>query len=294
MASAGDSDYYFPPGRSVAREVHGERVVGALYGQRALLIGALEPLTYTATILGTRFSDRPFLRLARTAKIQEAVLLGTKEEADKALRSVHELHGRVRGRLTLRAGQHPRGTRYSALDPASMLWTLAVIADSAREIYEALVRPLSADERERLWQDYVRFGELFGLSRSAMPASYREFSAWMEERLASPGLCATPHARATAPIFAFHHPVPLVMRPGLHVNNLVVKGTLPERVREIFGIRWSSSHEACFQAIVTAHRHGRHILPGRIRRGRNDVFFDLVMRTERRRGGTQTPALEQP
>jgi uncharacterized protein (DUF2236 family) len=292
--SVREFDYYFPPGRSVARQIHGERVVGALYGQRALLIGALEPLTYTATILGTRFSDRPFLRLARTAKIQETVLLGTREEADRALRSVHELHGRVQGRLTVRAGKYLAGTRYSALDPASRLWTLAVIADSAREIYEAMVRPLSAVERERLWQDYVRFGELFGLSRDAMPASYREFNAWMEERFASPELQATPHAIATAPLIAFDHPIPAVMRPGLHVNNLIVKGTLPERVREIFGIRWSATHEACFQAIATAHRHGRHILPRRIRRGRNDFFFDLVMRTERRRGGTQTPALGQP
>ena len=44
-----------------------------------------------------------------------------------------------------------------------MLWTLAVIADSGREMYETMVRPLSEAERENLWQDYVRFGELFGL-----------------------------------------------------------------------------------------------------------------------------------
>lgn len=294
MTSVRESDYYFPPGRSVARRIHGERIVGALYGQRALLIGALEPLTYTATILGTRFSDRPFLRLARTAKIQETVLLGTKEEADKALRTVHALHGRVQGHLTVDAGKFPVGTRYAAFDPASMLWTLAVIADSAREIYEAMVRPLSTEEREGLWLDYVRFGELFGLSRDAMPAGYGEFSAWMKERFASSDLHATPHAKEMAPLVAFDHPIPFVMRPGMHLNNLIIKGTLPERVREIFGIRWSASHEACFQAIATAHRHGRRTLPRRVRRGRNDIFFDLVIRTERRRGGTQTPVLGQP
>jgi hypothetical protein len=35
----------------MARRVHGEQSVGLLYGQRALLIGALEPLTYTRTML---------------------------------------------------------------------------------------------------------------------------------------------------------------------------------------------------------------------------------------------------
>src|SRR5262249_33110531 len=159
-----------------------------------------EPLTYTGTMLSTRSSDRPFQRLARTAKIQETVLLGTREEADKALAVVHRLHERVKGTFPEDAGAHPAGTRYSDVDPGLMLWTLAVIADSGREMYETMVRPLSASEREDLWQDYVRFGELFGLPPSEMPASHREFSAWWEEKLASPDLQATPHGLEMAPL----------------------------------------------------------------------------------------------
>ena len=144
MAYPNDPDsYYFPPGRSVARMVHGERAVGLLYGQRALLIGALEPLTYTGTMLSTRSADRPFQRLARTAKIQETILLGTRAEADKALAVVDRLHERVKGVLPEAAGGHAAGTPYSAFDPELMLWTLAVIADSGRAMYEAMVRPLS-------------------------------------------------------------------------------------------------------------------------------------------------------
>src|SRR4051794_24458300 len=151
------NSHYFPPGRSIARMVHGERSVGLLYGQRALLIGALEPLTYTGTMLSTRAADKPFKRLARTAKIQETIFLGTREEADEALAGVHRLHEKISGVLPGAAGSHPAGTAYSALDPELMLWTLAVIADSGRAMYEAMVRPLSAPEREDLWQDYVRF-----------------------------------------------------------------------------------------------------------------------------------------
>jgi hypothetical protein len=121
-----DADsFYFPPGRSMARRVHGERSVGLLYGQRALVIGALEPLTYTGTMLSTRSADRPFERLARTAKIQEAVLLGTCKEADEALAAVHRVHEHVKGSLPEAAGPHPAGTAYSAFDPELMLWTPA-------------------------------------------------------------------------------------------------------------------------------------------------------------------------
>jgi uncharacterized protein (DUF2236 family) len=269
--------------------VHGERSVGLLYGQRALLIGALEPLTYTGTMLSTRSAERPFQRLARTAKIQETVFLGTREEADRVLARVHRLHESIEGELPEAAGGHPAGTRYSAFDPELMLWTLAVIADSGRAMYEAMVRPLTGTEREGLWQDYVRFGELFRLPRSEVPASYREFDAWFAGKLASPDLQATEHALELAPLVAFRQPVPAAARGNLALQNHIIKGTLPPRVREIFGIRWSPAHESSFRAVTAAHRRARRLFPYDMRRGRNDVFFDVVSRGERRRGGTTVP-----
>jgi uncharacterized protein (DUF2236 family) len=291
MTGAGSDTNYFPPGRSMARRVHGERSVGLLYGQRALLIGALEPLTYTGTMLSTRSGDRPFERLARTAKIQETIFLGTRAEADEALEKVRRLHERIEGELPSAAGPHPAGSRYSAFDPELMLWTLAVIADSGRAMYETLVRPLGAEELEGLWQDYVRFGELFGLPRNEVPASHAEFAAWWREKLASPDLMATRHALEMAPLCAFRQPVPPAARGNLALQNHIIKGTLPPRVRRIFGIPWTRAHESSFRAIAAAHRRSRHLFPRLVRRGRNDVFFDVVTRTERRRGGTPTPRL---
>ena len=164
-----------------------------------------------------------------------------------------------------------------------------MIADSGRAMYETMVAPLSEDEREALWQDYVRFGELFDLPRDEVPGSYREFSAWWEAKLASPDLHATEHALETAPMVAFRQPVPLSARLNLETQNLIVKGTLPVRVREIFGIRWTAAHEASFRSITTALRRVRPAFPYRMRRGRNDYFFDVIARTGKRRGGTRTP-----
>lgn len=284
-------DCYFPPGESLARRVHGERAVGLLYGQRALLIGALEPLTYTGTMLQTRSGDRPFERLARTAKVQETVFLGTRAEADEVLARVHRLHETIKGELPGAAGPHPAGTPYSAFDPELMLWTLAVIADSGREMYETLVRPLDPEEREALWRDYVRFGELFSLPPSEVPATYPEFRAWFDGKLAAPDLAATEHGLEMAPLVAFRQPVPLPARGNLAVQNHIIKGTLPPRVRRIFGIRWTRAHEASFRTMAAASRRTHDAFPYRMRRGRNDVFFDVVTEQERRRGGTVTPQL---
>lgn len=285
------SGYYFPPGKSLARRIHEERAVGLLYGPRALILGALDPLTYTGTMLGTRAIDRPFRRLARTAKIQETVLLGTREEADKALRAVNQLHQRVEGKLGRPVGRHPAGTHYSAFDQELMLWTLAVIADSARAVYETMIHPLSEPELELLWQEYMLFGELFGMSREAMPASYREFNGWLQERLDSPNSRPTPHGLAVAPIVAFDLPMQAARRPMLHYSNLMVKGTLPARIREIFRIKWTPAHQAAFVALASINRLASPILPGRLRRGRNDAVFDNVASLEARRGGTSLPDL---
>ena len=275
----------------MARRVHGDRAVGLLYGQRALLIGALEPLTYTGTMLSTLSGNRPFERLARTAKIQETVFLGTRTEADAVLAKVRRLHETVKGELPEAAGRFPAGTPFSAFDPKLMLWTLAVIADSGRAMYETLVRPLDPEERERLWQDYVRFGELFGLPRSEVPGSHAEFKAWFDGMLADPDLQVTEHGLEMAPLVAFRQPVPTPARGNIALQGHIVRGTLPPRVREIFGIRWSRAHEASFRAIAAAHRSARRALPQRMRRGRNDVFFDVVTKAERARGGTVTPQL---
>src|SRR6478752_7641806 len=154
---------YFPRGTSVLRRVHEERAVGLFYGQRALCIGALAPLNYVGTTEHTANKTRPFRRLAHTAKAFEEVMLGSRAEADAVLASVHRMHLRVKGELPEDAGPFKAGTPYDALDPELMLWTVAVLMDSAECFYDLLVRRLGPDEREALWQDYAHFAELFGM-----------------------------------------------------------------------------------------------------------------------------------
>jgi hypothetical protein len=75
------------------------------------------------------------------------------------------------------------------------------------------------------------------------------------------------------------------------VQNQLIKGTQAPRVREVFEIPWNRLDEASFRSISAAHRRAHSHLPGRPRRGRNDIFFDLVARGECRRGDTPLPKL---
>ena len=274
---------YFPRGRSVLRLVHGERVVGRLYGQRALLIQACHPLAFAGLTANTQGRDAPFQRLSHTAKVLEGIFFGSRAEADRLTRRVRAMHSRVRGTIDAPAGPHPAGSPYRADDPEFLLWILACTADSALAVYERFARRLTRGEREAFWQDYLVFGELFGLPREEAPATYAEFRGYMTERIASDDLHLTDEARELGRTVAFDLPLPRHRQPALRAINHAVAGLLPRRVRELYGIPWSPAHELALEALAVSVRSSRPLLPHRARRGSSAAEYDLVARTEARR-----------
>ena len=285
---------YFPRGRSVLRAVHEERAVGLFYGQRALCIGAIKPLNYVGTMEHTQNRRSPFKRLIRTATMFEAVFFGTREQADDVLGRVALMHTRVVGTLAQPAGGHyPAGTPYSALDPELMLWTMAVLADSAEWFFDHLVRRLSDAEREQLWQESVRFAELFGMPRSVAPARYGSFRSWYEEQLAGDDVHLSAEARYTGRVCAFAIPMPASRIAGKGFHDIIMLGSLPRSVRELYGLPWSGAHAAAFSSARAFVRLTRPLMPGSMLRGSCLREYQLVAETERRRiqRGKSTPQL---
>jgi uncharacterized protein (DUF2236 family) len=285
---------YFPCGRSILRTVHEEKAVGLLYGQRALCVGAIKPLNYVGTSEHTANKRTPFRRLAHTGAMFETVFFGTCAEADRVLAAVDHMHERVIGALPEDAGPHyPAGTLYSALDPQLMLWTVAVIADSAQWFYERLVRPLSDNEREALWQEYIRFGELFKLPRAVVPATYADYRSWYAKQLAGEDLHLTEEARYMGHASAFEIPMPSRNQPAKRVHDLLMLGSLPPRVRELYGLRYTSAHAATCAAALATGRLARLLTPRSLTRGSCIPEFEMVAGTELRRiqRGQPTPQL---
>ncbi len=287
-------DGYFPRGSSMLRRVHEEKAVGLFYGQRALCVGAVKPLNYVGTSTHTRNKSTPFRRISHTGEMFEAVFFGTRAEADRVLAAVHTMHERVVGELVEDAGpRYSSGTPYSAVDPELMLWTVAVIADSAEWFYERLVRRLTDSEREALWRDYVRFAELFKMPAESAPPTYSDFRAWYERQLAGDDLYLTEEARYMGYVSAFAIPMSASRQLGKRVHDLVMLGSLPPRVRELYGLSYTPSQAAACAALLAATRRARPLLPRRLTRGSCVPEFRMVADTERRRiaRGQRTPQL---
>jgi uncharacterized protein (DUF2236 family) len=287
-----DQGYF--PADSMLRRVHQERLVGLFYGQRALCIGALAPLNFVGTNEHTAARATPFKRLAHTANWFEAIMLGSRAEADRVLDAVHKMHTRVNGTLPRQAGPHPAGTAYDAFDAELMLWTVAVMMDSAERFHDLLVRRLRGDEREALWQDYIAFAVLFGMPREAAPPTYPEFRSYYEGFLASDRAWLTDAARETGRAIAFQIPMAPHMQPFKPVHDLIMLGSLPQGVRRAYRLSWTPAHALAFTAAVGALRSARRTSPRSVARGRNERFFETVARTEAWRIAHGRPTVELP
>ncbi len=158
----------------------------------------------------------------------------------------------------------PAGTPYAALDPALMLWTVAVIADSAQCFYELLVRRLTPGEREALWQDYIRFAELFGMPRSAAPPTYDAFRAYYRGRLASDEMYLDRRGALHRLRDRVRDPPPprSTSRPSAFMT-CSCSAASRRAVRELYGLRFGPRERLAFDAVVRAVRGGRRLVPRR-------------------------------
>ena len=155
------------------------------------------------------------------------------------------------------------------------------------------MRRLSDWERDAFWLDYVRFGELFGMPREVAPPTYAAFAQWWDAKLTSPEMHLTDEARRTGAFVAFKIPMPGVNQAAKRVHDLVMLGSLPPRVRELYGLPWSPAQARAFPLAIAALRGVRAVAPAAVRHGSCARSFALVEATERRRieRGKPTPQL---
>ncbi len=144
-----------------------------------------------------------------------------------------------------------------------MFMTMAFTFDSVEVMHDLLVRRLTPPEREDLYRDYVRWGELFGMPREAAPASYPRFRDFFDDYLASGELHLTDEARLVGSYLAGQqvpNPLPMPLNRVVGGVHLLVQGSLPPRIRAMYGMRWGRTQERAFRTLARTVRTA-HITP---------------------------------
>jgi uncharacterized protein (DUF2236 family) len=247
---------YFGPG-SVSWKVH--REVTVLFGgARAVLMQAAHPLVIAGARETGFYERNPWRRLQRTLILTYTITFGTKAEADAAAERINDIHTRIKGVDPV------TGLAYDALDPDLLLYVHACLVDSALLFEELTVGKLDDLGRQRFHEEQMLAAEMVLVPRELIPPTIRELRGYLREVEASGILHSSDAAEKVAALF-HDPPREAEWRPVLKGVSRLAFGTLPEPVRELYGIELTRTRRAAMAATFPAIRALRPLLPPKYR-----------------------------
>jgi uncharacterized protein (DUF2236 family) len=235
-----------------------------LGGGRALLMQVAHPLVAAGVAEHSNFRVEALQRLRRTLDLTLTVAFDDAVSGLQAVRQIERIHGRVHGVLARPVGSFPSGTPYDANDPRLLFWVHATLFDSALSAYERFVAPLSAAERRAYYEESKITARLFGIPDEWVPASWREFRAYMRRMLVSGELAIDSTARDIAASI-LDPPLPFGLHHAARPMRLFTVGLLPPRLRREYGFAWGPGRERVLAAATAGIRLGLPLLPARLR-----------------------------
>jgi uncharacterized protein (DUF2236 family) len=234
-----------------------------LGGGRAALLQLAHPFVAHAVDQHSDTRRDPAGRFQRTFEHVYAMVFGDLDHAFRSARRVHGIHTRIRGPIQEDVGAFAKGARYEANDAQALLWVFATLTDSAIQVYDAVVAPLSREERGRYYEESKRFAWLFGIPDRVLPADYDAFQRYWDDMLASEVIkVGEPAAQIGRFLMASPHPA---LQPLTSWYRVMTAGFLPERIRAEFGLAFGSVERAMFTASLAAIRRVYPRVPARLR-----------------------------
>ncbi|NTW40967.1 MAG: DUF2236 domain-containing protein [Cellulomonadaceae bacterium] len=215
---------WFAPDSAVAR-VHGDASM-FVGGVRALLLQSLHPRAMAAVAAHSGYQSDPWGRLQRTATFLATTTFGTVEAAERMVRIVRAVHGRV-------SGVTPDGEPYEASDPHLLAWVHLAEVDSfllAHQRYGR--RPLDAAGCDEYVAQCAEVGHALGAVD--LPTTVTGLNAAL--RAYRPELRGTPAAREAARFLLWHAPLPVVARPPYGAIAAAGVALMPSWSREPLGL----------------------------------------------------------
>lgn len=206
--------------------------------EQALLLGAGSTVLYQLADLGTGLGvaehsntlARPVDRLRTTLLFVYLMACGTDEERQKIVRMVNKAHGPVRSE-----------GRYTAFDPELQLWVAATLAQNGLFIYERIFGRLDDLSRERIYRDSQVFGNALQVKADMWPATLPEFEDFWDKKLDT--LASTPSIRIYVQRLMSVDEQPRGARSLSRLQNLMSRGNLDPRVREVLGLTWTPADQ---------------------------------------------------
>jgi uncharacterized protein (DUF2236 family) len=130
--------------------------------------------------------------------------------------------------------------------------------------FERTVRRLSEAERDRYHQENLLAADLMLLPRQSVPATFQALDDYVTEVVNSERLMMTDVAANVAEIIR-QGPVPTIIKPLWGFIRFAAFGTLPSRLRDLYGVTWTPRRQRWLDFNLRALGRVRPFIPGRFR-----------------------------
>ena len=230
---------------------------------RAILLQAAHPLIAAGIADHSQFrsSGRAAVnRLRATVRAMLALAFGDAASHARSIDIIRQVHRRIHGTLRVPTGVFPAGARYSAEDPALVLWVHATQIESVLMVYEMLFGELTAAERDAYCDEAAEVAIELGAHPELVPRSWPALCSYLEAEYASGRIAVGPDARAISDALLFP-PMTAVPWPLTWVNRVITIGLLPAAVRDQYRYGWSDTRAKQFARVMALMRGVHRVSP---------------------------------
>ncbi|WP_445149741.1 oxygenase MpaB family protein [Baekduia sp. Peel2402] len=217
----------------------------------ALLLQVSHPTVGAGVHQHSAFVSDPWGRLLRTLDYVHGTVYGGPELAGTIGARVRGMHKGIRG-------VRDDGERYSAMEPDAFAWVHATLALGIVEGCRRFATPMSAEQREAFYAQWLQVGRLIGVRSRDLPDDWAGFEAYAQQTIER-DLAWTPAVPQVLDTLRYAaRPAVPGLRPGvwraLRVPmsaqlQLTTVGMLPPVLRERLGQTWSAQQRAAFAAL---------------------------------------------
>lgn len=249
----------------VSRRVTAERLL-LLGWSRAILLQLAHPLIAAGVYDHSGFRASPMAaasRLHHTVAAMLEISFGDRERSTAALDRIRAIHTRVHGTLPVAVGPFPAGTRYSAEDPALVLWVHATLAESMVMVFEQLIGPLTPCERDAYCAESAWVALELGAIDADIPRTWTNMQAYIARMLASGAITIGPQAHELSRALLWSSLARFVPGAGW-LNRAFTVALLPPRVREEYGLTLTPTQLTLLRRVATIIKRARVLTPRRL------------------------------
>ncbi len=251
-----DDEGFFGPTSMMWRV---NREVTTLFGgARALLMHAAHPLVAAGARQTGGYRRDPWLRLTRTVQLQNLVTFGPRVAAQEAADRINKLHRSIHGMDPV------TGEWYDALDYEQLLWVHAALEVSTIHFYRLTVGTLDDAEADRYHEENKLSAELLLLPAGFVPATFADMLSYVDDMAGSGRLRHSDVAAEVSELIT-RGAVPARIKPLWKLVAFAAVGTLDPRLRDLYGLRWTGTHQRALDATLSTVRLSLPYVPRRLK-----------------------------